>query len=38
METHDVQKTSLSFPNTVFTFVTFLAKGMEILFQYNKAK
>lgn len=38
METHDVQKTSLSFPNTVSAFVTCLAKGMEILSQYNKAK
>lgn len=38
METQDVQKTSLSFPNTVFTFVTFLAKVMEMLFQYNTAK
>lgn len=28
----------LSFPNTVFTFATSLAKGLETLIQYNKTK
>lgn len=37
METQDVQNI-LFFPNTVFTFATFLAKVMEMLFQYNTAK